>query len=388
MSDDLSRLKSYSVWLSSNTRLALPTPIRLQAPDALIEAVSLPEAVGPFAAELLFRVDVSAASIKQALDRAAAASAHLADALTFVHATDVPDPEPVIAIGAEYGSGEREFAQFIRNLPLTALPRRFFKDQPFQAFYSKLGALPDGPFRDRIARALRLFRRSLSDPDPIDVFEDTWGALETVNHLIKNKYNLQTTFPGRPCKKCGEPTQVTGSSVGIKHALSLAGATGWKEANGLRNDISHAIESHDSIVQRIPVVLPELQRALTAAILDLLEITELSFADFIRLPMNPKVPAQAFFAATLRGWPAPAIIKAEHLPFVQVTVTERSRTGEFNSPGKKTVTFDLNYTPTNLTGIMADGYVEVLVTKDPEDTTATIVLSDFRIQKQSPIDDP
>jgi hypothetical protein len=121
---------------------------------------------------------------------------------------------------------------------------------------------------------------------------------------------------------------------------------------------------------------------------DLLEITELSFADFIRLPMNPKVPAQAFFAAILRGWPAPAIIKAEHLPFVQVTLTERSRTGEFNSPGKKTVTFDVNYTPTNLTGTMADVYVEILVTKDPEDTTATIALSGFRIQKQPPIDDP
>ena len=160
----------------------------------------------------------------------------------------------------------------------------------------------------------------------------------------------------------------------------------WKQAHDLRKDIVHAIESHDSIVQRIPTVLPELQRALTAAILDLLEITELSFADFIRLPMNPKVPAQALFAASLRGWQAPPIIKAEHLPFVQVTTSERCRTGDFNSPGKKTVTFDVNYTPRNLTGIMADGYVEVLVTKDPEDTTATITLSDFRIQKQHPAD--
>ena len=45
--------------------------------------------------------------------------------------------------------------------------------------------------------------------------------------------------------------------------------------------------------------------------------------------------------------------------------------------------FDVSWTAQNLKGIIADGYVEMLVTKDPEDTMATIALCDFQVLKRN-----
>jgi hypothetical protein len=368
-------MPEYLVWLSSDTRLVLPTSVRLEGPDALVEARSLPDPIGLFPAGLTYSVALKAPSLKDAMTRAAAAAEHLADSLAWVHATHVADPSPIVSVEAASNSGTRQFGQFIQRVPLTVLPRRFFREATFGLFYTAWGAQPDDSLRERVGRALRLFRRSVAEADPIDGFEDIWGALESINPLLQEKYKLPTKFIGGKCKKCDTPIEVVGSSAGIKYALlTLAGHERevWQQVRDLRRDIAHGVATHQSIVGRVSDLLPALRRSLAAAVLDIVQVASPDLDAFARTPLNPGIGSQALFTSVITGWQPPPVLAIEELPYVEVAVAERQRIGNWDTPGKRRITFDVSYTARNLSGTMSDIAVELLVPKDPEDTEAVL----------------
>lgn len=211
--------------------------------------------------------------------------------------------------------------------------------------------------------------------------------MERLRQRLQQKYGLPTKFVSGKCKSCGAQIEVPGSSSGIKYALlTLASSPRetWQQARELRKDIVHGVATHQSIAGRIPSVLPSLRRALSAAVLDLLDVARVDLNAFDRQPLNPRGPAQVLFTAVITGWQPPSLIGVEDLPFVEVTVSERGPVSDRGVLARRKITFDVTYTAKNLSGSMADTHVELHVAKDPEDGDATLTLTEVSAKRADP----
>ena len=272
-----------------------------------------------------------------------------------------------------------------RDLPLSVHPKRFFKSNEFAAVFAAWDAV-DASSRERLAHAVGLLRRSYEETDPIDRFEGIWGGLETVNPLLRRKHNLPDWYEGSPWPSCGKKTQVPGSSSSIRHAiLELAGGShnDWQSVRDLRQRIVHGIGSLSSAIPCLNQHLPLLRRALLRGIADLLNLPEDAVGPAMREPLAVLQGPEVLLTVTLDGVPDDCFQDSSHLPFFTIRFEEVDVSGSSRALGPHRVTFNVTFTPNNLTGTYSNVASELLVHMDPEDRGATLVMRGQRVIRGS-----
>jgi hypothetical protein len=366
---------TYRVWVQlPAARLALQAPLDVRGTNAAVYATVLDTPLGPFAAGILVRLDLEASSIRQALDLATGMAAGLLDMLALAHGVALSDPEPVLAIAHPTDAKVQAFAQFIAELPVEYPLRRFFAADRFGPLFTALDGLTDERAKDRIRRAMTLFRRHLLDKDPVDAYEDLWEALETLNPLIQARHGLPTTQEGGKCAVCGQSIE-TPTATGIRHAIVALGQNDeklWKELRALRVGIVHGKLAHKDAAPRTLAALPHLQAALARAVVDLLSLPAELSTLLSRKPLRPGALAQALMVAEIHTDSPRLPTEPGEVPFAIPSAKTSAATGDTSQPGRRTLTFDFSWTLHNLLGELRDIQIDLLIAKDPEDEGATL----------------
>jgi hypothetical protein len=377
----------YRTWLIAESALALPGPIDINYPGVNVRVTNVHGAPTPGAplahAGLKFQVTTSAADPRDALNRSVQHVFPALDLLSLAHVAAIDEPLAFLAIEWETGTHDRPIGQIHRDIHISHLVRRPFRPDVFEAFHRAFDQLESNR-RDRLQRAVHLFRRSHSETDNLNRFEDIWGGLEALNPLLIDKYALPDTYPGATCPECGAQIQVPGRSSGIRHAiltLTDGTQTDWKDVLDLRNGIAHSRKPLGPISLQADRLLPLLGRALIAAVLDLAGIPTAFHARSIRPPLPIARGISCLVTAVLLECPLDILdVDGLAMPHFTVAVTEHHSTGDPGVPGQRRFSFTLSATAQALPVLARDTMVEALVHKDPEDDTATFNVTEVAIR--------
>ena len=166
---------------------------------------------------------------------------------------------------------EREFRQFIEDDLGLRPTRRIPKGAPAEVF-KKLFELPPDSYK-RLSRALRWYRGALTTDDVLDRFSQIWAAFETLNPALGKHLNVPL-FEEAKCPKCGGAIRrpvAGGAYAWIEHEL---GREVTASTRRLRNGLLHGFEDLDKLAAIAREILPGLERALSAAIGELLGLSD------------------------------------------------------------------------------------------------------------------
>jgi hypothetical protein len=164
---------------------------------------------------------------------------------------------------------EREFHQFIEDDLGLRPTRRIPMDAPLEVF-QKLFELPPDSYK-RLSRALRWYRGAVTIDDVLDRFSQIWAAFETLNPVLGKHLDVPL-FEEAKCPRCGEAIKrpVAGGAYSwIEHALGRETAA---KIRRLRNGLLHGYDDLDKLAAVAREILPDLERALSAAIGELLDL--------------------------------------------------------------------------------------------------------------------
>jgi len=375
----------FRTWLVADSALALPGPIDVNYPNLRARITNVhgaPTQGAPLAhAGLKFQITTEAADPREALNAAPNLIYPTIDLLSIAHVAAIDEPIPFLTIEWEPGVHDRPIGQIFRDIHVSQVVRRPFRPDLFKVFHRRFDIL-DGDARERLQRSIHLFRRSHSERDPLDRFEDVWGGLEALNPLLIAKFNLPSTYPGARCPNCGEQIQVPGRSSGIRHAvLSLTSAVpgDWKAITDLRNGIAHSLKPLGPLSVEADRLLPILNRALIAGVLDLAGIPTEHHARSIRPPLPIARGVSCFVTGVLIECPLSMLDIDGPVPHFKVSVAEGVSSGDPRVPGTRKFTFTLSATLQAFPVPGRDVAVETLVHKDPEDEGATLDLTEVTV---------
>lgn len=154
---------------------------------------------------LIYTVEVNAEDPMDSIHKATSYARHVTDQISVVHGAAIEYPSPRFSIDIDPAYIDHELAQIFYDAPTLHHPRRTYNQATYNYFFEELDRLrQDNPgSATRIDRALHYLRSSYLEHEPVDRFEDAWGALEVVNPLILKKYLLKTTYQIK-CKDCDE----------------------------------------------------------------------------------------------------------------------------------------------------------------------------------------
>lgn len=238
---------------------------------------------------VLFTAEVDAPGILEAIALAKGRSSQIADLLTTAQSTAIEDPIPLFALDIDPTKPDREFAQMIYNAPQLRDFRRVLDDEEFRLLSEALDALRASDERSaaRVDRALHYLRQSILEGDPIDRFEDLWAGLESINHLIRKKYDSPVRYEVMCprckypllCSECREQVAAPDNASGIDYIVTTLLKLPGSEARLLR---SKRIQIAHSTAQ-LPDVLENLEHATNVARMTLLA----GIYDIIGLPIEP-----------------------------------------------------------------------------------------------------
>lgn len=166
---------------------------------------------------------------------------------------------------------EREFHQFIEDDLGLRPTRRIPKSAPVEAF-KKLFERPPDSYK-RLSRALRWYRGALTTDDVLDRFSQIWAAFETLNPMLGKHLNVPL-FEETKCPKCSEAIRrpvAGGAYAWIEHELGREVTASTRQ---LRNGLLHGFEDLDKLAAIAREILPGLERALSAAIGELVGLSD------------------------------------------------------------------------------------------------------------------
>jgi hypothetical protein len=240
----------------------------------------------PKHAGLIYTVEVSAEDAVDSIQKATSYARHITDHISVVHGAAIDYPLPRFSIDIDTTYTHRELAQIFYDAPALQHPRRTYNQATYKFFFKQLDSLRQDNPRSamRIDRALHYLRSSYLEQEPIDRFEDAWGALEAVNPLIFKKYSLGTTYQ-KKCRNCNAPIPAPDNASGIDYILKQflgKSAAVAKELRAKRIDIVHARASLSKVLENIAENTRLAQRAAVVGILDALDLPKKQESDFMR----------------------------------------------------------------------------------------------------------
>ena len=226
---------------------------------------------------LIYTVEIMSDHIVNSIHSAITHVRHVTDQLSVLHGVEIEYPRARFAIDIDPTSKDRELAQVLWNVPIFYQPRRSYDHKFYKTFHDNLDKLRSINEKDarRIDRALHYLRSSYAEEEPIDKFQDAWVALESINPLIRSKFNLPTTRSPK-CPSCGSALKpVPDDWSGIRHIVTNLLGEQLEKAKRLRDkrvEIEHATVSLVDMLQDLPDLTSLAQRAVLMGVLEVLEI--------------------------------------------------------------------------------------------------------------------
>lgn len=223
-----------------------------------------------------FRLWVSSIAHGTATARALALAENTANLLAFTHSAGIALEESTWTIDLDESVRDRSLVQHFVNVPTFVPPPRTVDEDLLARVAGRVTAAM-GPTETatQLRRAMWHLRNAAAVDDLVEQFSELWLGLESINHLLVTKNQLQTKFVARMCNSCGAPMEVSGSSAGITHAIvTLAGGSrdDAKMARRLRQSLHHGLGRIYEDRSLLPRTVPLLQDALTLSIADVMEI--------------------------------------------------------------------------------------------------------------------
>jgi len=232
-------------------------------------------------------IELWAPSLKEAVKEGNGKTEFVLTLLSFSTWAESEPLFPHVAYDITPGITKREFIQFIHNI---GLPIKAERDLEVPCFLRLLQAVERNA-SDRIARAMRWFRKSLLvEPDPFDEFICLWSGLECLNSPLQKLWGVPSEL--RKCRKCGYQMQIP-SAVGIKELLTQhypGSIDFYRDVRAIRAQLLHGFGDLGELRQRIESVIPQLRNALAKAILELLQIPEDEHSCWLRQPLTNRPP--------------------------------------------------------------------------------------------------
>lgn len=188
---------------------------------------------------------------------------------SFSSGAAISTPKIHIAYETTPNVEDREFIQFFYNF---GIPNTAKRDLDFDKFNLLLKKDKSFAGNNRLMRAIRWYRTSLLEPDKLNRFSHIWVALESLNPLIKDKFDISSDI--EECTNCGYKKS-SHTAIGIKYLITNYldnGESIYKEAVNTRNGVVHGYIQLDQLLTSAEKLIPEIEAALKKAILLLLDI--------------------------------------------------------------------------------------------------------------------
>lgn len=367
-------MKTYFVRLLGQSALSLPTPLRVEFPGMIIVADNWlnPTDAGlpPQHLGLAYTVTLEADTLQMATSRAAAELRPVLDLIATVHGTSLPDPMPWLTFDLDSDTADREFGQFIPDLPSTVRPNRRFSHAHFGEVLARLNDVADPDHEMTISRALHAFRRSIHEAVPSDQFLELWTGLEAINSVLQFKYGLPTKQILRTCKVCQAPVEGPVSS-GIKHIIVVLlnqEEEVWRRIRDTRNALVHTSVKNRHFLNDATELVLVLRDALLVGILDVLNVDPLLWNGIRRPPLQIGTGPMLYLEARLHGYTVANLLENPELPYLQLTDAQHSIEGHPVSGDGQVQTGTYSFLIQNFVGTYTVERIEALFPRDPEDT--------------------
>lgn len=327
-------MKRYRVYLTSHASLAVPGPIRIRGSNAVTVIDNWLEppvaALPPRHLGLVYSVDLLSNTIEAAMGAAVVEVTGLIDLLSAIHGAAIGDARPGIAFDLDAETADREFAQYIYEVPQVARPNRLLSGELFDLVFARMNVhAADAPLIGGVHRAVHAARRAALTDNLRDQFVDLWGALEALNPLVQRKHSLPTTQVVRKCAECG--AEITGPiSSGIRYVIDelLREPLQWKPLRDTRQQFIHGLHvSGDA--EHVQSLTRVLHDAFITALMDVLDVPAEAWASYrghaLGLGTNPLL----VIVCILRDLPLSQLLDAGRpLPFFEMVSTSATVEGD------------------------------------------------------------
>jgi hypothetical protein len=367
-------MKHYRVILTSHASLAVPGSIRMNGPKA---AITIENWLQPPVAELpprhlglLYSVDLPSESIEAAMEAAVVEVGGFIDLLAAIHGTAIGDARPEIAFDLDPGAADREFAQYIYEVPQVARPNRLLSGELFDLVFSRMNQhAADVDVIGGVHRAVHAARRATLTDNPRDKFVDLWGALEALNPLVQRKHSLPASQVVRTCVACG--AEITGPvSSGIRYVIDklLREPAQWKPLRDTRQQFIHGLPvSGDA--EKVQGLVRVLHDAFLTGLMDVLDIPEEVWEKYrghaLGLGSNPLLVV----ISVLRDLPLSQLLApGRPLPFFEMVSTSATVEGDPVQGHGQVETGTADFLIRNFTGTYEIIRAAGLAHRDPTDT--------------------
>ena len=250
---------------------------------------------------LLMEVKICCENIYEAIDEARIRANAIGSNMAFISRAKIPLVENYLAYEITEGIIDREFLQYLHNVPLPLERYSVVKFSHLDRIMRLIGRYSDPKGRFRIQRSLAWYRKGASEENIVDKFCNFWFALESLDVPIREKYNLP--YEIGHCKDCGFAYR-TLAKVGIKHIFKETFTDSehvWRDARDLRVEVMHSIQDStlSEAINEATRLTPFIEKALIKAILLLLEIPVEEHDDILNIePVNAQ-PAKLIIVGTL-----------------------------------------------------------------------------------------
>lgn len=192
-----------------------------------------------------------------------------------------------------------------------------------------------------INRSMRWYRKGLLEDDLLDQHQYYWIALEILEPLLNQKYNVPKKKIEYKCNGCKLTTsKLVPSHDGIKNLVIELGYDELKadEIRQLRNKIVHGSKSLDGLALKAEVLLPILERTVLLGLLKILNFSEENEQDFLRepylAPRYPMLTIETIFADMPKS-----LLSQDSIPIYSYTPVTTDMTTHKESKGTGTLRF-------------------------------------------------
>jgi hypothetical protein len=327
-------MKRYRTYLTSHGSLAVPDPIRVHSPQAVVTIENwLEQGVAelpPRHLGLVYSVELTAETIEAAMEASVKEVTGFIDLLAAIHGAAIGDASPSIAFDLDERAADREFAQYIYEVPQVARPNRLLSGELFDLVFAKLNLhAADAEVIGGVHRAVHAARRATLTDNLRDKFVDLWGALEALNPLVQRKHSLPTSQIIRNCRECGAGMSGPVSS-GIRYVVDelLGEPAQWKPLRDTRQQFVHGIAvSVDA--EQVQSLVRVLHDAFITGLMDVLDIPERAWAKYRGYALGLGSNALLIVVAILRDLPLSHLLAPERpLPFFEMVATSATIEGD------------------------------------------------------------
>jgi hypothetical protein len=373
----------YLVIYLIRTNISLTESIRFQQNNVEITISEDPlyhdENCSEWLSRLIVKVEISDSTIESAISKAFESVDRIVGLLSFQMGVTIDYPIFDKAIDISKGTKDRSFVQNV-PVPYNLGTKRPLNLNEFDIFFQSLSQedIPHlSKHSPRIGRAIRWYRKGISETDTLTRFTQFWIGLEVLNPIISEKYrdnivsDPQFYLPEDPSKLIPLNGVKFFFIKRMKQAQDF-----WKECIGIRKDIVHGIKLLDEIKENARKNNPIVEKALQKAVLDCLNIPDEEIEKISHESYHSSGDVKNRISVVLTNAPL-NLIKNDKLPFFEANSALKMDEKNGEATG---IELRVQFKLKNYEGSYRPLYSELYGKIDPE-TNPLEISSSFTIKK-------